>query len=155
MAIKLSDLDKELKKITNRIESVLKSGQLSKKIGEDLTKDIKRSMSIGKMPDGKKLVQTPPFTEGTKKNYKRQGIRTKPRFEKTGQLKNSIKPTNRNGIITVSSTGSKNNKDKVKHLLSTKTRGNKTKSSRTIFGLTDTRRKIVADAITRFLKSFF
>ena len=154
MAIPLKDLDKAIKKITKQVVDVLESGQLAKTIGERLEKDVKKAMDIGKEPDGVRLTNVAKFTPKTKKEYKRQGLRTKARFEKTGDVKRSIKSTTKKGQVKISSTGSKKDRDKVLFLKSTKTKSG-TKEARIIFDLTRRRIKIVANTIRDFLQAKF
>lgn len=152
MTVKLKNLDKSINRIRKKVVNMLTSGTVPNEISKQITADIKLKMSTGKMPDGKGGVKAAPaLRPSTKRVYKAAGVRTKPRFEFSGKLKNAIQPKREGNTIKIQA-NTQLGKNKLKWLKSENTKSG-TKKSRVVLEWTRVRtniiRKIIREAIKR------
>ena len=145
------DPRKQAQDIINKFKRTQK--YLARRIGEELIKDIEKTSAVGKHVKDGSRKSSPRLKPQTIADYKKEGLRSKARFRRTGKTVSSLKATYRNGILRIRATGG--SKHIPKYLASKKTKNNKTKESRHLFGVDKIRVNKVKTIIKKFIKAYF
>jgi len=155
LTIKLKDLDKAILKFKIKLVSTLQSSEVSEKIGNNISRDLKLQMTQGKITDGKGgLKKAPALTKKTQKKYKRDGKSTKPRFKYSNKLIQEIKPSKDGNTVKIGPSTSDARK-KIKILNDEVGPYGLAKKKRPIIGWTKRRTKIIKNIIRDAIKRTF